>query len=344
MCSRRKEIFKKVLPVGLAMGVLFSANPFSEKKVHADVIDVLSIGADIYSAFVEKPLNERLLKEQVKKTYTAENENFGYLAPTFQKGKFAISVFDFYKNKNFSKKVKIYYDNTRFGDKVEEKTIKHGEQLIITEPRTIVAFYPDENDQSKQETFLVTQEHLNMGNKGVALSNWQTYYVEKDPTRPRNHVMGIAAITQSIQKNPAYAEENFDQYFERLSDAKQRQLTVTTKLVTKSKFEAEMNSEDKGYMKHYIDNGGLLEDGVYLYQHADFAGKYTKLTSDQVNFKNISINDSISSIKVVGNYEVIGYSDADFKGRSATLTTNNSMKSTSIGNDAMSSIKIKKKY
>ncbi|WP_218014649.1 beta/gamma crystallin-related protein, partial [Bacillus toyonensis] len=87
----------------------------------------------------------------------------------------------------------------------------------------------------------------------------------------------------------------------------------------------------------------LASEGVYLYTDDNFSGKSVKLTGDNLNFKDIGINDAVSSIKIVGSYEVIGYSDANFRGRSATLTTNHSIGTTSIGNDSMSSIKIKRK-
>ncbi|MEB9625386.1 beta/gamma crystallin-related protein [Bacillus cereus] len=89
-------------------------------------------------------------------------------------------------------------------------------------------------------------------------------------------------------------------------------------------------------------NTPLASEGIYLYNDANFSGKSIKLKNDQSNFKDIGMNDSVSSIKIVGPYEVIGYSDANFRGRSATLTTNHSMSSTLISNDTMSSIKIRR--
>ncbi|PEA06507.1 hypothetical protein CON37_01215 [Bacillus cereus] len=84
----------------------------------------------------------------------------------------------------------------------------------------------------------------------------------------------------------------------------------------------------------------LASEGVYLYNDADFSGKSVKLTSSISNFKDIGTNDSVTAIKIVGPYEVVGYSDANFLGRSAALTTRHSITSTAIGNDSMSSIKI----
>ncbi|MNC70732.1 hypothetical protein D3C75_1215730 [compost metagenome] len=52
------------------------------------------------------------------------------------------------------------------------------------------------------------------------------------------------------------------------------------------------------------------------------------------------MNDAVTSIKIVGPYDVVGYSDADFKGRSSTLVTNDNLSSTYLNNDAMSSIRI----
>ncbi|WP_438498282.1 beta/gamma crystallin-related protein [Paenibacillus sp. IHBB 3054] len=84
----------------------------------------------------------------------------------------------------------------------------------------------------------------------------------------------------------------------------------------------------------------LAQQGVYVYKDSNFSGTSKQLTSSVTNFKDINMNDAVSSIKIVGPYDVVGYSDADFKGRSATLVTNDNLSSTYIGNDAMSSIRI----
>ncbi|XMA23508.1 cell wall-binding protein (plasmid) [Bacillus bombysepticus] len=189
MNRKAKKRIPKVLPVGLAMGVLFSASPLAspltEYKVKADVDTfatiVTTFGA-IYDAFLAEPFGKWLEEVDVKNTYTSRNENIAYKAPTFQKGEFGISAFDYYKNQDFSKKVKIAYPN----GKVEYKTIKHGQQIRIKNPGTIVDLTPDEPELSKHDILYITQKHLDEGNTGVSLTNFKTYYLKSDNSGRRN--------------------------------------------------------------------------------------------------------------------------------------------------------------
>ncbi|MEW9576693.1 beta/gamma crystallin-related protein [Bacillus toyonensis] len=87
----------------------------------------------------------------------------------------------------------------------------------------------------------------------------------------------------------------------------------------------------------------LAPEGVYIYTDLNFSGTSKKLTSSVANFKDIGINDQVTSIKIVGSYEVIGYTDANYTGKSAILTTNDNLGNTPVGNDTMSSIKITRK-
>lgn len=84
----------------------------------------------------------------------------------------------------------------------------------------------------------------------------------------------------------------------------------------------------------------LAPEGVYIYTDANFSGTSKQLTSSVTNFKDINMNDAVSSIKIVGPYDVVGYSDANFTGHSATLVTTDNLSSTNVGNDKMSSIRI----
>ncbi|HDX9614533.1 TPA: hypothetical protein ROY01_005728 [Bacillus toyonensis] len=87
----------------------------------------------------------------------------------------------------------------------------------------------------------------------------------------------------------------------------------------------------------------LAPEGVYIYTASNFSGTSKKLTSSVANFKDIGMNDQVSSIKIVGPYEVIGYAAANYTGNSATLTTNDNLGNTPVGNDTMSSIQIIRK-
>ncbi|PEK55873.1 hypothetical protein CN590_28470, partial [Bacillus pseudomycoides] len=88
---------------------------------------ILTTFGDTYDTFLKEPFVILLSEQSAKYDYTANNENRAYKAPTFNKGEFGISVYDYYKNQNFSKKIKVFYED----GKVEYKTIKHGQQLLI---------------------------------------------------------------------------------------------------------------------------------------------------------------------------------------------------------------------
>ncbi|PFF88510.1 cell wall-binding protein [Bacillus cereus] len=95
-------------------------------------------------------------------------------------------MFDFYKDQNFSKKIKIAYAN----GKVEYKTIKHGEQIRIKDAGTIVDLTPDEPELSKHDILYITQKQLDEGNTGVSLTNFKTYYLKSDNSGGKNVLAG----------------------------------------------------------------------------------------------------------------------------------------------------------
>ncbi|PEI82694.1 cell wall-binding protein, partial [Bacillus pseudomycoides] len=90
----------------------------------------------------------------------------------FKKGEFGISVFDYYKNQDFSRKVKLAYPD----GKVEYKTIKHGEQLRIKQAGVIVDLTPDKPEIFNHDIIYISQQNLN-GDAGISLTNWQTFYL-----------------------------------------------------------------------------------------------------------------------------------------------------------------------
>ncbi|MEK4867945.1 cell wall-binding protein [Bacillus sp. FSL E2-8895] len=191
MNEKYKKRIPKVLPVGIAMGILFSASPLpsplTENKVKADVdtfATIVTTFGSIYDAFIKEPFGKWLEGIDVKSYYYAEHENLAYKAPTFQKGEFGISVFDYYKDENFSKKVKLVYPN----GKVEYKTIKHGEQIRIKQAGTIVDLTPDEPELSKHDILYITQKQLDEGKTGVALATFKTYYLQSDNSGRRNNL------------------------------------------------------------------------------------------------------------------------------------------------------------
>ncbi|HDX9590745.1 TPA: cell wall-binding protein [Bacillus pseudomycoides] len=242
MNAKAKKGMRKVLPIGLAMGVLLSANPFpsplTEHKAHADVdtfATIVTTFGEVYDAFLAEPFGKWLEEIDAKNSYAARLENVAYKAPTFQKGEFGISAFDFYKDKNFSKTVKLSYPN----GKVEYKTIKHGQQIRIKDAGTIVDLTPDEPELSKHDILYITQKQLDEGNTGVSLTNFKTYYLKSDNRGNRNVLAGRFEQQEfpgyflnngSGVRDIRYANEDL---FSKLPEEKRMLATITSEPVGK---------------------------------------------------------------------------------------------------------------
>jgi hypothetical protein len=54
--------------------------------------------------------------------------------------------------------------------------------------------------------------------------------------------------------------------------------------------------------------------GVYLYEHANYGGKWVKLDSNVSKLKNYNFNDKTSSLKIIGRYKVTVYEHVNYKG------------------------------
>lgn len=237
MNGKAKKSMRKVLPVGIAMGILFSASPVTEYKVKADVDTfgtiVTTLGS-IYDTFGKEAFTKYLEEVNAKSSYNNFYENITYMAPTFKKGEFGITVFDYYKNQDFSQKVKIAYPN----GKVEYKTIKHGQQIRIKDAGTIVDLTPDEPELSKHNILYITQKQLDEGNTGVSLTNFKTYYLESDNSGRRNE-LGWDFIKKQFPN--AYHPQsglpnigvNEDELFKKLPEYKRMLGTSTSKTVGK---------------------------------------------------------------------------------------------------------------
>ncbi|MEK4581730.1 N-acetylmuramoyl-L-alanine amidase family protein [Bacillus sp. FSL R12-0074] len=236
MNGKAKKSMRKVLPVGIAMGILFSASPVTEYKVKADVDTfgtIVTTFGNIYDAFLKEPFVKFLEETDAKFTYNRGVENSAYIAPTFQKGEFGISAFDYYKDKKFSKKVKIAYAD----GKVEYKTIKHGEQMRIKQAGTIVDLTPDEPELSKHILLYITQKQLDEGKTGVALTNWQTFYLESSN---EGHYTNLADKFVRQAFPGAYTTggvlaigQNFKDLFNQLPEGKRKLGTATSEPVSK---------------------------------------------------------------------------------------------------------------
>ncbi|MED2985582.1 cell wall-binding protein, partial [Bacillus thuringiensis] len=235
---KTKKRIPKVLPVGIAMGILFSAsplaNPLTENKAYADIdtgATIITTFGNIYDTFLREPFVNWLDEQSAQNAYNDNLENRAYKAPSFTKGEFGISVYDYYKNKDFSKKVKLAYPNGT----VEYKTIKHGEQLRIKQVGTMVDLTPDEPNLSNHDILYITQKQLDEGNTGVALTNWQTFYLKSAPNK-RNWPLGLKFMQQKWgvkQINPGNFSFDFDKLFDNLPHNHQILATITSEPVGK---------------------------------------------------------------------------------------------------------------
>ncbi|MGG0728024.1 cell wall-binding protein [Bacillus paramycoides] len=263
MNKKAKKRIPKVLPVGIAMGILFSASPLAgpltENKVHADVdtaATIITTFGSIYDAFLKEPFVKWLNETQARNNYSAANENTGYKAPTFQKGEFGITVFDYYKNHDFSKKVKIVYAD----GKVEYKTIKHGEQLLIKKAGTIVDLTPDEPELSKHDILYITQKQLDEGKTGVALTNWQTYYLQSDNSGRKNRLsdefLKEAFPGAFLKSGLIDVRYDWNELFSKLPKEKQMLATITSEPVGKEVLSNYVNNDPEAladFKKREID-------------------------------------------------------------------------------------------
>jgi S1-C subfamily serine protease len=90
-----------------------------------------------------------------------------------------------------------------------------------------------------------------------------------------------------------------------------------------------------------------MSDGVYFYQHINYNGYHVNIsTHGDYNLEDMVRlgikNDDVSSIKIIGNYEVYIYEHHNYSGRSYKLTSSIS-NFVNIGwNDLISSIKVRK--
>ncbi|WP_429840833.1 beta/gamma crystallin-related protein [Brevibacillus sp. FIR094] len=68
-----------------------------------------------------------------------------------------------------------------------------------------------------------------------------------------------------------------------------------------------------------------VKDGVWLYADSNYQGKNIRVDTHNPNigvYSPINMNDLVSSVRIVGSYEVILYEHMNFQGRSIKLTGN----------------------
>jgi len=83
-------------------------------------------------------------------------------------------------------------------------------------------------------------------------------------------------------------------------------------------------------------------DGIYLYTNDNYQGTCAKFTANVAEMRNTSVgSDSVSSLKVVGPYQVIAFSDGNYKGVSSTFTVSRpSLSDSAVKNDSISSVQV----
>ncbi|AIK39682.1 hypothetical protein BG07_1329 [Bacillus pseudomycoides] len=252
MKEKIKRSIKKISPVGIAMGILFSFNPITKHKAKADVNTretSLTTFGDTYDTFLKEPFVILLSEQSAKYDYTANNENRAYKAPTFNKGEFGISVYDYYKNQNFSKKIKVFYED----GKVEYKTIKHGQQLLIKQAGIIVDLTPDASNLYEHDTYYITQKQLDAGNTGIALTNWQTYYLKSDNNGQMNGPLALKYIKQEFPNiKPGSASFDLNKLFHALPGEKRKLATITSNPVKASGIFSYTSDELAEIKKHKL--------------------------------------------------------------------------------------------
>ncbi|HFK1549098.1 TPA: hypothetical protein ACGXMZ_005013 [Bacillus albus] len=252
MKEKIKRSIKKISPVGIAMGIVFSFNPFTKHKAKADVDTretILTTFGATYDTFLKEPFVIFLSEQSAKNDYTANNENRAYKAPTFNKGEFGISVYDYYKNQNFSKRIKIFYKD----GKVEYKTIKHGQQLLIKQAGIIVDLNPDASDLYERDVYYITQKQLDEGTTGIALTNWQTYYLKSDNSDQMNGPLALKYIRQEFPNvKPGNASFDLTKLFHALPEGKRKLATITSNPIKKSEIFSYTSDELAEIKRHKL--------------------------------------------------------------------------------------------
>ncbi|RAN76851.1 N-acetylmuramoyl-L-alanine amidase family protein [Bacillus sp. SRB_331] len=270
MNEKYKKRIPKVLPVGIAMGILFSANPIAspltENKVKADVdtfATIVTTFGSIYDAFLKEPFGKWLEEIDVKSYYYAQHENIAYKAPTFKNGEFGISVFDYYKDKNFSKKVKLAYPD----GKVEYKTIKNGEQIRIKQAGTIVDLTPDEPSLSNHDILYITQKQLDEGKTGVALATFKTYYLQSDNSGRKNDLadkyLRDTFPNAYLKSGLPDIRTDENELFKKLPEEKRMLATITSKPVSKEEIFSLTDSDTHELRYRMADILTQHKEGAY---------------------------------------------------------------------------------
>lgn len=72
-------------------------------------------------------------------------------------------------------------------------------------------------------------------------------------------------------------------------------------------------------------------DGVYLYEHPNFAGRCVKLADTALDLRAYGFDDTASSVRIVGNWSVVLYRDLSLTGADSSFSSDDS----NLANDAI---------
>ncbi|PFE09046.1 hypothetical protein CN307_27085 [Bacillus cereus] len=232
MNQKVKKRLYKALPVGVALGVLCGSNLItSENKVSATVDastggTIIKALGSLYTAFLQEPLINATELYDAEHYYIDNLQNVGFVAPDFKIGEFALTVYDYNKSASYHETFTITYpDGTS-----ENKTLYHGQQLIITQPG--VSFNMSHND-GVTSTVTVTQNMLDNGNLSICRTNFQTFFLKKyDQTKINSRWISNYFPNDHHAAFPS----NRSIYFERLNDTQKKIATITAEPVSSSEF------------------------------------------------------------------------------------------------------------
>jgi len=86
-------------------------------------------------------------------------------------------------------------------------------------------------------------------------------------------------------------------------------------------------------------------EGVYLYQHADYSGRWGRYTSDVNDISGTYMNDTASSVRIIGPHHCWLFANPGYQGSNMYCTDNvSNLVGSSVGNDVISSISFPDMY
>ncbi|MED1060576.1 hypothetical protein P4T67_30455, partial [Bacillus mycoides] len=70
---------------------------------------------------------------------------------------------------------------------------------LIKQAGIIVDLTPDASDPYEHDMYYITQKQLDDGNTGIALTNWQTYYLKSDNSGQMNGPLGVTIHAHQLK-------------------------------------------------------------------------------------------------------------------------------------------------